>query len=229
MTEPLEVSVGLTVVHLFGKLTASFDRAALEAACARFEQAGGMLVPVAVLGHKADLCLMALHRDAVVLRELQSAARCAGVELVDSFVSVTEISEYAMASGVPEAMQQMRLYPKRLPPPGKRAWCFYPMSKRRDPGANWFREGFDERRSMMEEHGHSGRAFGERISQLVTASTGLDDYEWGVTLFANHPDDLKAVVYTMRFDEASAVYGIFGRFITGVSGSLDEVLDLLSV
>ena len=171
MTEPLEVSVGLTVVHLFGKLTASFDRAALEAACARFEQAAGMLVPVAVLGHKADLCLMALHRDAVVLRQLQSAARCAGVELVDSFVSVTEISEYAVASGVPEAMQQMRLYPKRLPPPGKRAWCFYPMSKRRDPGANWFREGFDERRSMMEEHGHSGRAFGERISQLVTAST----------------------------------------------------------
>lgn len=229
MTEPLEVSVGLTVLHLFGKLTPAFDREALRQACAEVEAAGGLLVPVAVLGHKADLCLMALHADATVLRRLQSRARLAGVEVVDSYVSVTEISEYAEAAGVPEAMKQMRLYPKRLPPPGKRAWCFYPMSKRRDPGANWFREDFDQRRKMMEEHGHSGRAFGERILQLVTASTGLDDFEWGVTLFANHPDDLKAVVYTMRFDEASAVFGIFGRFIAGVAGSLDEVFELLAV
>jgi chlorite dismutase len=229
MTEPLEVSVGLNVLHLFGRLTDRFDRAALATACDELTGAGGLLVPVAVLGHKADLGLMALHRDAVALRRLQSQARLAGVEVVDSYVSVTEVSEYAEAAGVPENMKQMRLYPKRLPPPGKRAWCFYPMSKRRDPGANWFREDFEQRRKMMEEHGHSGRKFGERILQLITASTGLDDYEWGVTLFANHPDDLKEVVYTMRYDEASAVYGTFGRFITGVSGSLDEVLSLLGV
>lgn len=238
MTEPLEVSVGVTVLHLFATLTDRFDGEALRDACARVTEAasgasegaaGGMVIPVAILGHKADLCLMALHRDATVLRRLQSDARRAGLHIVDSYVSVTEVSEYAVASGVPESMQQMRLYPKRLPPPGKRAWCFYPMSKRRDPGANWFTEDFDQRRKMMEEHGQSGRTFGERISQLVTASTGLDDYEWGVTLFANHPDDLKAVVYTMRFDEASAVYGIFGRFITGVSGTLDEVYELLAV
>ncbi len=229
MTEPLEVSVGLTVVHLFGRLTPGFDRAALSNAGEKFVADGGMLIPVAVLGHKADLCLMGLHADAVVLRRLQSESRLAGLDVVDSYVSVTEISEYADAAGVPEAMKQMRLYPKRLPPPGKRAWCFYPMSKRRDPGVNWFRQGFDTRREMMAEHGTSGRAFGERISQLITASTGLDDYEWGVTLFANHPDDLKAVVYTMRYDQASAEYGIFGRFITGVSGTLDEVLELLGV
>ncbi len=229
MTEPLEVSVGLTVVHLFGRLTDRFDRAALSTACDELTAAGGLLVPVAVLGHKADLCLMGLHADAVLLRRLQSQARLAGIDIVDSYVSVTEVSEYAEAAGLPENMKQMRLYPKRLPPPGKRAWCFYPMSKRREPGANWFREDFEQRRKMMEEHGHSGRKFGERILQLITASTGLDDYEWGVTLFANHPDDLKAVVYTMRFDEASAVYAEFGRFITGVSGSLDEVLSLLGV
>ncbi|MGD9752573.1 MAG: chlorite dismutase family protein [Acidimicrobiia bacterium] len=227
--EPLEVSTGLTVLHLFGTITASVDRSRLQAACEQVTEAGGLLVPVAVLGHKADLAIMALHADIVVLRRLQSEVRLAGIDVVDSYVSVTEISEYAEAAGVPEAMKQMRLYPKRLPPPGKRAWCFYPMSKRRDPGANWFREDFDQRRKMMEEHGHSGRAFGERILQLVTASTGLDDHEWGVTLFANHPDDLKAVVYTMRFDEASAVYGVFGRFITGIAGSLDEVFELLAI
>ena len=56
----------------------------------------------------------------------------------------------------------------------------------------------------MHEHGTSGRKFAGRVVQYVTGSTGLDDFEWGVTLFAVHPDDLKEVVYTMRFDQASA-------------------------
>ena len=78
--------------------------------------------------------------------------------------------------------------------------------------------------ALMEEHGASGRSFAGRIVQLVTGSTGLDDFEWGVTLFADHVDDLKAVVYTLRFDEASALYGEFGTFYTGVCGDVDDVL-----
>ena len=97
-------------------------------------------------------------------------------------------------------MRQARLHPQ-LPPEGKPAWCFYPMSKRRDVGA---RTGsplpYDERKELMYEHGASGRKFAGRVLQVITGSTGLDDYEWGVTLFAEHPDDLKEVVYTMRFD-----------------------------
>ena len=77
----------------------------------------------------------------------------------------------------------------------------------------------------MLEHGTSGRNFAGRIVQLITASTGVDDYEWGVTLFGRRPDDLKDVVYTLRYDEASAVYAEFGIFYTGLVGSLDEVLD----
>ncbi len=76
----------------------------------------------------------------------------------------------------------------------------------------------------MYEHGTSGRKFAGRIVQLITGSTGLDDYEWGVTLFGQHPDDLKEVVYTMRFDEASSVYADFGPFYTGMVAELDEVL-----
>ena len=229
MAEPLEPTVGMGVLHLFGKPTATFDREALRVACDTVVAEGGLLVPVAVLGHKADIALMALHTDTVRLRRFQTAVRLAGVDVVDSYVSLTEVSEYAAAAGVPENMIRLRLHPRRLPPAEKRAWCFYPMSKRRDPGANWFAEPFDRRREMMEEHGRSGRTFGERVMQLVTGSTGLDDFEWGVTLFANHPDDLKDVVYTMRFDEASAQYGIFGPFYVGVAGSLDEVLEHLGL
>jgi peroxiredoxin len=229
MAEPLTPAVGMGVLHLFGKLTPAFDRDAITVAAEKVVGEGGLLVPVAVLGHKADLALMALHADLTLLRRFQSDVRRAGLDIVDSYVSVTEVSEYADAAGVPENMKRLRLYPKRLPPQGKRAWCFYPMSKRREVGANWFREPFDRRREMMEEHGRSGRTFAERIMQLVTASTGLDDFEWGVTLFGNHPDDLKDVVYTMRFDEASAIYGEFGRFYVGTSGTLDEVFEQLGV
>jgi len=76
----------------------------------------------------------------------------------------------------------------------------------------------------MMAHGKSGREFHGRILQVVTGSTGLDDWEWGVTLFGVHPDDVKDCVYTMRFDEASTRYAEFGPFYTGMVGSIDEVL-----
>ena len=57
--------------------------------------------------------------------------------------------------------------------------------------------------------------FAGRVSQLITASTGLDDWEWGVTLWARNPLYLKDIVYTMRFDESSARYALFGDFYFG--------------
>ena len=68
---------------------------------------------------------------------------------------------------------------------------------------------------MMREHGKSGRTFAGKVVQLITGSTGLDDFEWGVTLFATTPEVVKDVVYTMRFDKGSALYGEFGRFYVG--------------
>ena len=75
----------------------------------------------------------------------------------------------------------------------------------------------------MHDHGKSGRTFAGRITQLITGSAGFDDFEWGVTLFGVHPDDLKDVVYTMRFDEASAVYAEFGSFYVGFVMDVDEL------
>ena len=226
MPEPLVPSVGLGVLHLFYAVTPDTDRAAVEAAVAAAQGDDVQVVPVAVLGHKADLAIMALGTDVWRLRALQSALAAAGLDLVDSYVSMTEVSEYAQ--GMPEAHLQARLYPV-LPPEGMSAWCFYPMSKRRDPGQNWFTLPYDDRKELMYEHGASGRKFAGRIVQLITGSTGVDDYEWGVTLFAQKPDDLKEVVYTMRFDTASAEYAEFGPFVTGAVGSLAEVLDSVGV
>jgi chlorite dismutase len=86
---------------------------------------------------------------------------------------------------------------------------------------------FEKRSELMAEHGKSGRAFAGRVIQLVTASAGFDDFEWGVTLFAVNPDDLKDVVYTMRFDEASAVYAEFGAFYVGMVTPVEELVATL--
>ena len=137
------------------------------------------------------------------------------------YVSLTELSEYS--ANVPDKQKQARLYPQ-LPPDGMPAFCFYPMSKRRAPEQNWYTQAYDERLEMIYEHGTSGRKFSGRIVQLVTGSTGLDDYEWGVTLFGVHPDDLKECVYTMRFDRASATYAEFGPFYAGMVLPLDDAL-----
>lgn len=221
MPAALEPSVGRAVVHLFFRVGGA-DRHAVVAEVEKSVADGVQVVPVAILGHKADLAVMALAPDVWQLRALQRGLVAAGLDLVDSYVSLTELSEYA--AGVPDEMKQARLYPQ-LPPEGKSAWCFYPMSKRRNVDQNWYELPFDDRRDLMYEHGASGRKFRGRVLQLITGSTGLDEYEWGVTLFAQRPDDLKDVVYTLRYDVASARYAEFGPFFTGMVASLDEVLD----
>lgn len=209
------------MLHLFGRLARGVDTEALVAAVKGAEADHHQVVAAALLGHKADLGLMTLGPDMWRLRAFQSEVAAAGVELTGSYVSLTEVSEYA--GGLPEERVQARLYPQ-LPPEGKQAWCFYPMSKRRQGSDNWFSLPFDDRRDLMYGHGAVGRQYAGRVLQLITGSTGLDDWEWGVTLFAERMDDLKEVVYNMRFDEASARFAEFGPFYTGLVAGVEEVL-----
>ncbi len=217
---PVVPSTGLTVLHLFCHTTDRLDPEAVVSATKAATADGAQVVTATMLGHKADVAVMALHPDMRVLHRLQSSLRAAGLAISDSYVSITEVSEYA--KGMPAEMLQPRLFPT-LPPEGKQAFCFYPMSKRRENGANWFTLPYDERVALMHEHGKSGRTFAGRIVQLITGSTGLDDFEWGVTLFGNHTDDLKDVVYTMRFDRASAIFAEFGSFYVGAITPVDQL------
>lgn len=226
MPEPLTPSAGWGVLHLFCKPTPLADAEAIVAAVKAAEADDHQVVTVAILGHKADLAFMGIGPDLLRLRRLQTDLAAAGLDVVDSYLSLTELSEYAQ--GLPEEMKQARQYPQ-LPPEGKRAWCFYPMSKRRGANQNWYVLPYDEREKLMRAHGATGRTFAGRILQLITGSTGIDDFEWGVTLFGNHPDDLKDVVYTMRYDEASAIYAEFGPFYTGVVGLVEELLTELGI
>jgi chlorite dismutase len=201
----------------------------------------------AVLGHKADLGMVALGPDLARLQAFQRDVVAAPLTLVDSYVSLTELSEYsatedderarlAAEEGLQGAEQdaaldkwrermahyrEQRLHPKL---PLKRAICFYPMSKRRDPGNNWYALSFDARKQLMAGHARVGRTYAGRVLQLITGSTGLDDWEWGVTLLADDPVALKDIVYEMRFDPVSAEFAEFGPFITGLLAEPEDAL-----
>jgi chlorite dismutase len=203
-------------------------------------------------GQKADFGVMALDPDPLKVDRVHQrllAGRLA-TALVQrySFVSITEISEYVQsvedfsdrlaAEGMDrtsaefqarvkgyadrlEGMNRQRLTPDF---PAYRATCFYPMNKKRKVGENWFLLPKEERSRLMIEHARSGMAFAGRVTQLITVGVGLEDWEWGVTLWAANPEFLKDIVYRMRFDEASARYAEFGPFYSGYVASADEIL-----
>lgn len=121
---------------------------------------------------------------------------------------------------------QDRLYPNM---PDWPVACLYPMSKRRVPGQNWYALDFDTRKKLMAGHARVGRTYAGRVRQLITGSTGLDDEEWFVTLFAHTTSELKSIVYEMRFDEVSAQYAEFGEFLIGIQLPLDTLYARLNL
>jgi chlorite dismutase len=210
-----------------------------------------------VSGHKADLALVVMDPDPLVIDGvLQSLRACPlgpALAPVYSFVSISEVSEYVPTieqyseklkrDGTDPAdpafeaklnaykqrlptMNQQRLYPDFPPLP---VMSFYPMNKIRHPAANWYTEPFSSRSAMMAEHATSGIKFAGRVSQLITASTGFDDWEWGVTLWGRAPEHIKEIVYTMRFDLASARYAEFGPFYISYVVSPGEAAEHLKL
>jgi peroxiredoxin len=115
-------------------------------------------------------------------------------------------------AGQKQAMHE-RLYPDM---PDGRYLCFYPMNKRRGEVNNWYTLSMDDRRRLMRGHGMVGRKFAGRVKQIISGSVGFDDWEWGVSLFADDPLVFKKLIYEMRFDDASALYAEFGQFFVGI-------------
>ena len=107
--------------------------------------------------------------------------------------------------------------------------CFYPMRKSRTDGRNWYTLEFSERKRYMGGHAAAGRRFADRVTQLITSATGIDDWEWGVTLFSRDLKSIRDIVYEMRFDPGSAMYGEFGPFYVGVRFAAGEVAEVLEL
>ena len=188
----------------------------------------------ATLGSRADIGLMLIGPDLVRLQRFhrdllasQLGSRLAEVPEL-GFVSLTELAEYTPRGDEPRlvAMREARLHPRL---PTRRVIAFYPMSKRRAGRDNWYELPFEERLRLMEGHGRIGRTYAGRVLQLITGSTGLSDWEWGVTLLADDPKDLKEIVHEMRFDEVSSRYGEFGPFTVGLAAPFADALALAGI
>jgi chlorite dismutase len=198
-----------------------------------------------LIGSASDLMAIHFRESLDELARVQDAFGASAVakelELAYSFLSITEAGLYHITAQLAReaaarggavgdadyaksladraaaerdsAHIQRRLYP---PLPADMPYvCFYPMSKRRDEGQNWYTLSLDERSRLMYAHGLTGRRYAGKVQQVISGAIGLDAWEWGVTLFARDPLDFKKLVTDMRFDEVSAKYALFGEFYVG--------------
>jgi chlorite dismutase len=205
---------------------------------------------VALLGHKGDLMLVHFRRtfEDLAAAELAFTRTALHDHLAPttSYVSIIELGLYEMTGKIHQdlgarglkpgteefdrafdeeiARQRERMSGRLFTEiPRRRHVCFYPMNKRRGETKNWYMAPFEKRAAMMREHGFIGRAYSGQVTQIISGSIGLDDWEWGVDLFADDPVVFKKLIYEMRFDEASAEYAEFGPFYVGLQFAAREL------
>ena len=197
----------------------------------------------AQLGHKGDL-LFVHHRDTIkelacIERDIARTEFGAYLRPQHSYLSIVELGLYESSSKLYAQLASEGIVPfsepweqranetiarqsaamsSRLFPaiPDTKYLCFYPMDKKRGEHVNWYATPMADRARMMQDHGLIGRRFAGTVKQIISGSIGLDDWEWGVDLYADDPGVFKQLIYEMRFDEASALYGLFGTFFVGV-------------
>ena len=234
------------------------EEIALEASAALGEMESrrqGQSALYAMLGHKGDLLLLHFRKDFAELAEaelrLKRLRLWEYLEPTTSYLSVVELSLYESTAKVYQgladkgvepyseawnreieevlARQRAAMAPRLWPEiPNAQYLCFYPMDRKRGETANWYQAPMAERQRMMREHGQIGRRYGDDVRQIITGSIGFDDWEWGVDLFAADPVVFKRLIYEMRFDEASAVYALFGTFYIALRRPAVELGQLLN-
>jgi chlorite dismutase len=241
MTEPPQTEEGWFVLHDFRDIDWDAWRAAAERDRERAVAEGvdylrsheqvvdadeGTSAVFSVIGDKADLMVLHLRPTLDHLsraeRQFETTEFASFTEQTDSFVSVTEVSGYVsdayFEDDEAEVDEGLKRYIEgKLKPdlPTDEYVCFYPMNKRRGETVNWYDLPFDERAELMSGHGETARKWGGKVDQIISSALGLDDWEWGVTLFAGDAVDVKDIVYELRFDDATSKYGEFGSFYVG--------------
>ncbi|GAB6991558.1 hydrogen peroxide-dependent heme synthase [Paenibacillus pini] len=187
-----------------------------------------------IVGQKADFVFMHLRETLEELNAVETAFNKTSFAQYTtksySYVSVVELSNYLAGSDGGDPMENPHVIARLKPSlPKSQYICFYPMNKKREEGSNWYMLDMDERRSMMRSHGLIGRSYAGKVKQIITGSVGFDDWEWGVTLFADDALQFKKLVYEMRFDEVSARFAEFGGFYVGTLLTAGTFEDLLKV
>lgn len=218
-------------------------------------EAGGYSAVFSMLGHKGDLMLVHFRNSFDELNALETRLNALRLrdyfDITHSYLSVVELGLYASTSkmhaelsekgfaphspewneAVKETLerQQKAMAPRLWPQvPAHRYCCFYPMDRFRGEEKNWYTVSLADRQRMMHDHGMIGRRYAGEVKQIITGSIGFDKWEWGVDLFADDPIVFKKLIYEMRFDEVSAVYGLFGDFYVGLRFASAQLNDFFA-
>jgi chlorite dismutase len=199
------------------------------------EEKNGSHVLYKVVGQKADLMFMFLRPTMDELSDMETELNKSkmGEFLLPahSYVSVVELSKYRPqkeGEPDPETLPETQARLKPILPKWEHI-CFYPMDRRREGNENWYTLEKNVRGKLLYEHSMTGRKYAGKVKQIITGSIGLDDWEWGVTLFAHEPLQFKKIVYEMRWDEVSSRYGEFGEFFVGNHFPKEKLTDYFSV
>jgi len=193
----------------------------------------GSTAVYSIVGPKADFVFMHLRETLQELNAIEVAFNKTSFASFTyptySYVSIVELSNYMAKPGT-DPMDNPEVV-ARLKPilPKTEHICFYPMNKRREGNDNWYMLSMEDRRNMMRSHGMIGRSYAGKVKQIITGSVGFDNWEWGVTLFADDALQFKKLIYEMRFDEVSARYGEFGDFYVGNLLDSDKFAQMLSI
>ena len=219
------------------------------------QNSAGQSAVFSLLGHKGDLMFMHFRESFAHLNEAElnlSRLKLSDyLETTTSYLSIIELGLYESTAKVYKALmdkgvepnseewkqeinatlarQKEAMHPRLFPTmPAHKYICFYPMDRRRGEAKNWYTLPMEERQRQMNEHGLVGRRYAGEVKQIISGSIGFDDWEWGVTLFAEEPVVFKKLIYEMRFDEVSAVYALFGHFYVGLRTPAQDLGKLLS-
>ncbi len=247
MSEPIETIEGWYALHDIRTIdwaqwtkrsTAEQQRtlAAIASVVAGWDQSNqeqsGSFGMYQLIGHKGDLMFLNFRESTDQLLDIEWQFNRLGIDDLFkrsySYYSVVELSKYlAQGDANPDsnAFLRRRLYPSL---PKTHYLCFYPMNKRRQGNDNWYTQTRDQRRNLMKDHGIIGHKYHDTVTQIITGSQGLDDWEWGVTLYADDPLVFKKLIYEMRFDEASARFADFGPFYVGRRREITDLSLLLT-
>ena len=198
-------------------------RAEYAAVVKKYSESGTIVVPYSTVGLRAD-CDFFLWRIDYKLERLQQ---------MQAELSHTKLGQYAVPSLAFLSMSKRSVYVDKLNPdhddvratikPGRGKFVFvYPFVKTRD----WYLAPQEARQEVMDEHIWVGNKY-PTVKLNTTYSFGIDDQDFVVAFEGDYPEDFVDLVMDLRETQSSKYTVRDTPIVTGIKGTIEEVLETL--
>ena len=189
----------------------------------KYSESGTIIVPYSTVGLRAD-CDFFLWRIDYKLERLQQ---------MQAELSHTELGKHCTPSLAFLSMSKRSVYVDKLNPehddvratikPGRGKFVFvYPFVKSRD----WYLSSHEVRQEVMDEHIWVGNKY-PTVKLNTTYSFGIDDQDFVVAFEGDYPEDFVDLVMELRETQGSKYTVRDTPIVTGIKGTIEEVLETL--